>query len=225
MITHPFPLLRQFQDLIDLRFLVREDNVSSDEDIARLTGQNTLASLRQVHGNTAVRVKAPSLRTEHADALATDTQNLTLTIRFADCQNAIILHPQQRVVCLVHAGWRGVQASVMTSAYGLLRREWNIDAQDTFVGLGPSLCTACSDFTDPHSEVPELRNFIHGRSIDLRAALDHELTNLGVLQGNIDRLDACTRCHPETYFTYRGGDRNAVEQGFINCLAVTLVGE
>ncbi len=222
MIINPFQLFRQFQDLLDVKLLTREDNIASDVDIVEITNSKSLVSLKQMHGHSAVRVHAPSSRQLPADALATDKSGLTLTIRFADCQNAIIFHPKLRVVCLVHAGWRGVQSKVFSHAYELLRAEWNIDPADTFVGLGPSLCTKCAEFTDPLTEVPELKDFIRGRTIDLRAALEDELAGIGVLQRRIERIGDCTRCQPEKYFTYRGGDREVVSQGFSNCLAVTL---
>lgn len=222
MITHPFTHLRQFQDLLDVRFLTREDTVSSDADITKITGRTNIVSLKQMHGNVAVRVASPSSRVLEADTLVTDTKGLTLTIRFADCQAAVIVHPRDRIVCLVHAGWRGVRAKAMTSAYDMLRAEWNVHASDTFVGLAPSLCTTCSDFTDPATEAPELKDFFHGTTIDLRAALDDELHGIGVPKERILRLPDCTRCHPDLYWTYRGGDREKVQQGFVNCLAVTI---
>jgi polyphenol oxidase len=157
-----------------------------------------------------------------ADAVFTDVTDLTLTIRFADCQNAVIIAPEKKIIGLVHAGWRGVQSRIMTSAYALLMSEWGIDPASTFVGLGPSLCTRCAEFTDPGTEVPELRKFFSGKSIDLRAALDGELEGIGVPRHHRERLSDCTHCHPERYFTYRGGDREIVKSGKVNCLAVTL---
>ncbi len=222
MIRHPFPSLRHFQDRIDLRLLTREDDAWNDDIVARTVGATSIVGLKQVHGNRAVRVSKPSSRTIEADALATDISGLTLSIRFADCQNAVIVAPHKNVVCLVHAGWRGVQSRVMTSAYELLKKEWNIDPKDTFVGLGPALCLQCSDFTDPATEVPALKEFIHGTCVDLRAALDVELASIGVPFPNVERLSGCTRCSPKTYFTYRGGDREKVKEGFVNCLTVSL---
>ncbi len=224
MITSPFPLLNQFQDLLDLRFLTRADAVASDADIARIVEAKNLVGLKQMHGNTAVRVHSASSRVIEADAVATDIPGLTLSIRFADCQNAVIFEPKERVVCLVHAGWRGVQAKVMTSAYELLRAEWNIDPINTFVALGPSLCTKCSDFTDARTEAPGLVDFIQGKAINLRAALNDELDAIGVQKRRIERNEECTRCNPKTYFTYRGGDKLAVQRGNVNCLTATLTG-
>lgn len=222
MITSPFSLLAPFASALDVRFLTREDEISSDADIVRMTGAKNIVGLYQMHGNCAARVREPSSRILQADAVATDTPGLTLTIRFADCQNLIVYAPKKNVVCLVHAGWKGMRSSVITSAFALLKKDWNIDPQETFVALGPSLCTPCAEFSDPHKEVPELQDFIRGKSIDLRAAADSELASLGVLHKNIQRLPDCTRCIPKKYWTYRGGDREKVSKGFVNALAVTL---
>lgn len=218
MIDHPFSSLKAFRDLVDLNFFAKEDRISSDADLH----QSNIVSLHQEHGNRAVVVREPSSRTIHADALATDVPGLTLTIRFADCQNIVIVAPEKKVICLVHAGWRGVAANVATSAYKLLRDEWDINPVETFVGLGPSLCTECAGFTDPAAEVPALTAFIRGKNIDLRGALDAELAAIGIPRSQIERMSGCTRCNPENYWTYRGGDRENVQRGFVNCFAASL---
>lgn len=223
MRTTPFSNLARFQDSLEVLFLTRSDTIGSDADIARATGRTNLVGLRQAHGNIALRVTEPSSRILQADALATDVTGLTLTIRFADCQNAVIFAPKKRVVCLVHAGWRGVRSRVMTNAYLLLRQEWNIYPEETVVALGPSLCTGCAEFTDPAKEAPELDQFFHGRHIDLQSALDAELQSIGVPKENVERASECTKCEPEKFFTYRGGDKLIVERGTVNALAVTLV--
>lgn len=223
MIISPFSLLAPFAAALNVRFLTRGDNVSSDADIARITGEKNIVGLHQMHGKHAVRVSEPSSRIIQADAVATDEPGLTLTVRFADCQNLIVFEPKKNVVCLVHAGWKGMRLNVITSAFTLLKKEWDIDPKETFVALGPSLCTTCAEFSDPEKEVPELKDFIRGKSIDLRAASDAELASLGVPKKSVERLKDCTRCHPEAYWTYRGGDREKVSKGFVNALAVRLL--
>jgi YfiH family protein len=222
MLTHPFPLLRQFERSLDVRFLTRGDVAQSDDDIARLTNASSVASLWQMHGNKAVVVREQTSRTLQADALFTDTPDLTLTIRFADCQNLIVYEPKKKIVGLIHAGWRGMCKKIITNAFVLLKKEWGIEPGECFVAAGPSLCTNCADFTDPQTEAPELSKFIRGNCIDLRAAADEELRLLGVPDSQMERDPDCTRCNPGKYWTYRGGDREKVKEGLINCLAVTL---
>ncbi len=225
MITHPFPLLQPFRDQLDVRLLTKEENLSSDDDIASLASAQNLASLHQVHGNRAVVVRSETRRIEQADALATDQIGLTLTIRFADCQNFIVFSPEKKVIGLIHAGWKGLKSGVISSTFSLFKKEWNIDPATTIVCAGPSLCMRCAEFTDPLCEAPELKNYVKNRCIDLQKAADEELFSLGVLEKNFKRLSDCTRCHPETYVTYRGGDREGVERGRSNCLMVKLCAE
>lgn len=222
MHNHPFTLLEPFRTLFDVSLLTREDSVSADDDIARITGVSSLASLQQMHGNRAVIVRTDSRRQEKADALFTDRIGLTLTIRFADCQNFLVYAPEKNVVGLIHAGWRGLKSGIIGNAFALLKKEWSIDPADTVVAAGPSLCKTCAEFTDPQREAPELSRYIDVRCIDLQRAADDQLRALGIDSDHFQRLPGCTRCSPEKYWTYRGGDRDLVKKGFVNCLAVTL---
>jgi YfiH family protein len=222
MQSHPFTLLKSYNASIDVMFCTKEDNVHSDEDIKKLTGASQVASLHQVHGGEAVIVRQPTSRTIKADALFTDQKDLTLTIRFADCQNFILFVPSKNILGLVHAGWRGMRQKILTASFNLLKKEWGIPPAEVLVCAGPSLCTTCADFTDPETEAPELSAFINNNCIDLRAAADAELATIGVLASHMVRLPDCTRCNPKKYWTYRGGDKQKVTDGHINCLAVTL---
>jgi YfiH family protein len=222
MIDHPFANLRPFAKQLDVLFLDRADNVASGADIKRVTAVDTLTSLHQKHGKNVVVVREESSRTLQADGLITDVKGLSLLIRFADCQNFVVYAPKHNVVGLIHAGWKGVVAGVIPEFFAVLKREWGIGAADVVVGAGPSLCTACADFTDPNTEVPTLKPFIGGRCVDLIAAANKQFANAGVPAANIERMSECTRCNPETLWTYRGGHREEVKNGFTNCLVATL---
>lgn len=218
----PIRLLASHAEVLDLRFFEKEDNVSGDGDLATLLGTHRIVGLRQMHGRSAVIAREPSSRVIEADAVATDVPGLVLSVRFADCQGAVIFAPKARVLALVHAGWRGVVASVCSATYELLKKEWGIDPKDTIVGLAPSLCTACAEFTDPETEVPTLRPYVTGRNVDLRSALENELRSLGVRDENVERMEGCTRCDPKRFWTYRGGDQAKVREGFVNGFAACI---
>jgi len=192
--------------------------------IGKKIGNKNIASLHQVHGALAVIVHEPTSRTLQADALATDQLGLSLTIRTADCQSVVLFDPIKNALCLMHAGWKGMRQKMLTSAVKTMQEEWKTNPADLIVGAGPSLCTSCAEFTDPTKEAPELSAFFHNRCIDLRASADAELVSLGILKSHIDRSPDCTRCHPEHYWTYRGGDREAVENGWCNVMVGTLKG-
>jgi hypothetical protein len=222
MITHPFRLFRPFTSRLKLNLFEKKDEICGRDDLIRSTGSDKLVGLRQVHGNRAVVVRSPSWREIEADAVFTDIPGLTLSVSFADCQNLVLFEPKRKVIGVVHAGWRGVAADIVTRALELLSREWGISAGEIFIGAGPSLCTRCAEFSDPENEVPALRDFISGRTIDLRGALENQLKLKGAKANRFERMAACTRCEPGRFWTYRGGHKKEVQNGNINCLTAMI---
>ncbi|MEQ1849613.1 MAG: polyphenol oxidase family protein [Candidatus Peribacteraceae bacterium] len=222
MISTPFPLLRQFSSVLDIRLLTKEDNVSTDESIGIAAAATRLCSLWQAHGGNVEEVTEPSSRELQADALITNIVDLSLSIRAADCQQILLFDPVHNAIGLVHAGWKGLQSGVITNTVKHMNKVYGTDPRTIFAAAGPSLCTSCAEFSDPAREVPELIDFLDGRSIDLRKAADHELVSLGVPASHIDRTPDCTRCNPEQYWTYRGGDQESVMNGMCNVMVATL---
>lgn len=223
MIHQPFAIFRPYADRFDVRFLTKEDNLRTDEDLAKAIGSPRIASLRQVHGGRAIRVREPMSRAEQADASATDAAGLWLSIRAADCQQLVVYAPEAHVCAVIHAGWKGLRAGIIPSLFTLLENGWSIRPAETLVGIGPSLCTGCAEFTDPAAELAEFdRRFFHGRNADLQGIADWQLGTLGIPPERRERHPGCTRCEADVFWTYRGGDREKVQSGHTNVIACSL---
>lgn len=226
MIYQPFTLLEPFRNKLDVALFTKEDGMPNDGDIRRKMDASAVAALHQVHGGRAVVVREGVERTVQADALATDVPGLVLTIRTADCQPFLIYAPRHHVVALAHAGWRGLLAGILPATFDLLWEEWGIRPEDTFVAAGPSLCGECSAFTDPRSELPGIDpRFFDGRNVDLRGIAEDQLWKLGIREECLERQPECTACDSRTWWTHRGGDRDAVAKGSTNLLACRLLPE
>lgn len=225
MLDSLFPLFAPYQGRLAIRSFVKEDSIASDEDLQRMLETNHFVSLHQVHGNTTIIARSPSQREKDADGVVTDTKDLWLHVRTADCQSFVIYDPLLEVVGVLHAGWKGLVCGAIPSFFETMKAEWPIDASRILIGAGPSLCTACSEFTDPLQELPGIDStFFQGKHVDLRAIADNQFIQCGIQKTHIDRLPDCTRCHPETYWSYRGGDRDAVRiKGARNILACSLL--
>ncbi len=224
MLQDPFPLLHLFQDHLRVALFTKEDDITSDQAAAEKLGAKEAAGLSQKHGNRAVRIDRSSNRIEEADAMATNKPGLALCIRAADCQNFVVYAPKQKVAGVLHVGWRCIEDGTIRSFYDLLKREWTIDPADTFVVAGPSIGFECAEFSDPAHEMPSVdSSLINGRLIDLSGAADQQFLAVGVQQDHMERIQDCTKCHPEKYWTYRGGDMEAVKQGHTNVLACMLI--
>lgn len=229
MIISPFTLFAPFRDRVRTAFFIKEDDIRSDEAAAKALGISKAAGLNQIHGNRTVIIRSASNRTEPADGMITDVPDLALCTRWADCQNFIIFAPERNVIGVLHVGWRGLIAGAIPEFFRVMKEEWNIDPSETFVGAGPSLCTQCAEFSDPMRELPSLpTEFIHGKTVDLRGAATDQFMRLGVRPDHFERHPDCTRCHPEgrsmlsPYWTYRGGDRDAVKTGHSNMAVCAL---
>jgi copper oxidase (laccase) domain-containing protein len=234
MITSPFSLLRPFEKNLSVQLFTKEDGLITDQSVAKSLGSHDYAALHQMHGNRTIVTRQMIKRTEQADGLITDQSNLVLTIRMADCQPLIIYAPEANIVGLLHVGWKGLLCGAIPKFFetlianhksdfgsGLRRDESPI--VNCLVGIGPCLCTQCADFSNPLSEVSGIpADLIEGKYADLRTWADRQLIDAGVLPSNIERMEDCTRCHPEKYWTYRGGDREAVKSGKTNVLACAL---
>ncbi len=222
MMKNPFRILRPYADKIEVDFLVKADEVSTDAEIKKATGVKKLASLKQKHGKKVVVVRKATSRTKEADGIITNVKGLGLLIRFADCQSFVVYAPEKGVLGLIHAGWRGLVAGVIPEFFKVLKKEFDVDPSEVVVCAGPSLCYGCSDFTDPAKEVPELSAFFDGKFVDLISAADTQLNQIGLKREQVERMSACTRCNPGTMWSYRGGHKEEVQEGYTNCFVAVL---
>lgn len=220
----PFSVLQPFADHLNVHLFLKEDHIQTDADVARALGVPRVTSLHQAHGNVAVRITKHTSRTIKADGMATDIPGMTLSIRSADCQSFVVYAPSKNVCGVLHVGWRSLEAGMIASFYDLLKREWDITPEETYVGAGPSLGKECSEFTDPHRELPHVpKDLIDGRHADLMETAERQFDALGVPRSHRERIAECTKCNPDLYYSYRGVDREGVLNGFENVLTCRLI--
>jgi copper oxidase (laccase) domain-containing protein len=222
MIREPFALLRPFSNRLAVALWTKAD--PRPHDVCGVLQAQEEASAEQVHGNVTTVVREAVEYIEGADGLATDRIGLALSVRTADCQSFVVYAPDRNVAGVLHVGWRGLIAGAIPRFFQTLKEEWDIDPKETFVAAGPSLCEHCADFTDPTRTLPTLdAKFMNGKYVDLRGAAEEQLFTLGVRRDRFERHPDCTRCRPELYWTYRGGDREAVKSGETNLLGCVLL--
>lgn len=179
------------------------------------------ASVAQTHGNTTIIVSGPD-HDQGADGLITGTKDLVLITRAADCQSFVIYAPDHNVIGVLHAGWRGLRDEAIREFFAALKRKWNIPASETYVGIAPSLCVRCAEFSDPPSELPNVdRSFFRDRHVDLMSIADFQLKEAGVRQ--MERMQDCTCCKADQYWSVRGGDKDKMAEGYRNILACRLL--
>jgi len=169
-----------------------------------------LAVNRQRHTARAVRAR-PGGRGEIADSLWTDEPGLPLLALAADCVPIAIARASGGpALAVVHAGWRGLARGVVEASAA------SLGGDEIAAIVGPSIGPCCYQVGAEVSERfdPDLTR--EGR-LDLWTAAERALSRAGVT--SVERLDLCTRCHPEQFFSHRYSGPQHGAQGVIGAVA------
>ena len=149
-----------------------------------------LALNRQVHSASVHRAH-PGARGEPGDGLWTDVPGVPLLALTADCLPIALVHDGKLAV--LHAGWRGLAEGVVEEGVAAIG---GVDAACVGPGIGP-----CCYEVGPEVAVRFDADLTNDRRLDLWTAAERLLRRAGA--GVVDRLDLCTACNPEVFFSHR----------------------
>jgi polyphenol oxidase len=172
------------------------DHVGDDENhvqenralVARAASVESgrLVSVRQVHGATVLDAATADGASE-ADALFTESSDLTLAILVADCVPIALADTSTGRVAVVHAGWRGLEVEVIARALE------GFNASATHAFIGPSIS---KERYQVGPEVAQYFSTVEGaltadggdRSrLDLRLVATRQLLDAGIDDDHIER--------------------------------------
>jgi YfiH family protein len=174
-----------------------------------------LTTAEQVHGTRIVQVTAAergrgACVTEGlppvpgADALWTHERGVPLMLMFADCVPVILARPSLPAVAVVHAGWRGAAAGIVTEAASALAALPGPD--DLMAFVGPHIGACCyevgSEFVS-HFDNRFVTITAASTRLDLGAAVAHTLERSGVPKGRQCHLGICTAHNTDRFFSHR----------------------
>ena len=170
-----------------------------------------LALNYQVHSATVHRARAGA-RGESGDGLWTDEPDLPVLAMSADCLPIALVRANGGVpaVAVLHAGWRGLLAGIVENAVATLG-DGDLAAA---VGTGDRpLLLRGTRRTSPSLSVTASARRLRGGRVDLRRAAEESLLAAGV--SRVERLDTCTACAPELFFSHRRDGKPRGVQGVV----------
>jgi YfiH family protein len=168
----------------------------------------SVAHARQVHGSRILvhnALTAGILLADAADGHLTRAPGLLLAVSIADCVPVFLVHPEQRVIALLHAGWRSIADGIVERGLETLCREAGTDARHVHCHLGPAICGRCYEVGPEVHEALGLPRPERNLPVDLRSLLSQQAIALNVPAGQISVSEFCTRCNGEHFFSHRGG--------------------
>jgi YfiH family protein len=182
-----------------------------------------LHTLKQVHGDRIVIITPLSSSAERpeADGLLSSEPGALLGIVTADCVPVLMVAPRKRIAAALHAGWRGTLKGITLQAIEILYSQWNVDAQELRVALGPSIGGCCYEVgPEVGTEIVERWNIrsvsawrpVNGKGLlDLREVTVIQMMERGVPGANIALTGPCTFCD-SSFASYRREGASAGRQ-------------
>jgi len=172
-----------------------------------------LAFNRQVHSPTVHRAQ-PAGRGEPGDGLWTDEPRLPMLAMSADCLPIAIARTDgPRALAVLHAGWRGLAEGVVAAGVEAL----GVDSTQALAAVvGPAIGPCCYEVGPEVSRLFGEDLTVDGK-LDLWRAAELALRDAGVAR--VDRIDLCTRDHPELFFSHRRDGLARGVQGVIGAVA------
>lgn len=220
--TGNFHSLNVGRTSMDLQAAVKENR--DRVRVAAGLQQMAVVSLKQIHSDHIACISEKEwiefglhqpeavLELSDYDAVITDCSKLLLTTYHADCLPVFFSDPENGVIALAHAGWRGTMLNIAAKTAEKMVNEFHAKIDSITAVIGPGICADCFEVGPEVVEAIEkesrfpLDPFIRKGSgdrfyLDLKAINQRQLENLGI--HDIKKTAHCTCCESETFFSHR----------------------
>jgi purine-nucleoside/S-methyl-5'-thioadenosine phosphorylase / adenosine deaminase len=172
-----------------------------------------LAANRQVHSAVVNRAE-PGRFGEPGDGVWTDEPQVPMLATVADCVPIAIAARGRGRLALLHAGWRGLSSGLLAEGAAAVR-DGN-DGADLSAIVGPSAGPCCYEVGDDVAHRFD-RDLTREGKLDLWSAAERLLRAAGVAV--VQRVDMCTICNPNLFFSHRRDGKPRGVQGVIGYVA------
>ena len=165
---------------------------------------------RQKH-TTLVHRAHRGKKGEPGDGLWTDERELPILAMGADCLTISLarVNGDRPAVAVLHAGWRGLLEGIVGEAVARLGGKV---AAAIGPGIGPCCYEVREDVAEPFARVFGASMLREGK-LDLWSSAQQALEAAGA--ASVERVDLCTACNPDLFFSERRTGRPRGTQGVI----------
>ena len=164
------------------------------------------------HHSADVLKARPGARGDRADGLWTDERGLPLLALAADCLPIALAQANgsRPALAVLHAGWRGLLGGIAASGVAA------VGGGLVSAAIGPGIGPCCYDVGE---EVAARFRRAFGLGLaqdgrlDLWSAAERALRAAGCVR--VDRVDVCTACNPDRFFSHRRDEGLTGRQGVL----------
>ena len=166
---------------------------------------NKIVSPQQVHSSEVKVVDVPG-KIPFTDSIISTSKSVVLSIQVAYCIPLYLADPDNNVIGIVHAGWRGIEKGIVANSINKMIT-LGADNNRIIAYIGPSIQKCCFEIGPEVAKKFPLNfqiNSSYDRSfLDLQKLTINLLINNSILYNNIISSNECTKCNSDKYFSYR----------------------
>lgn len=198
--------------------------LANRRQLAAAIGAQSVAYVRQVHGDVVAEADEAMAGEVQADALMTNRAGVAVLGLSADCPIVLVADPVAGAVGMAHASWRGTVQKIAFKLIGAMARRYGGDPRNMQAVICPSAGPCCYEVQEDVVSAARqalgedsARFFVQrdGRKfMDLWQANVAQLTQAGLCEHNVQSSGVCTICDTR-FFSYRRENTSAGRFGGI----------
>ncbi|MCF3942509.1 peptidoglycan editing factor PgeF [Oceanobacillus alkalisoli] len=210
------------------------DNRRTLSDLTGFPLENWVAG-EQVHGKKVQLVTASdkgkgaistATALKNVDGILTKEKGIMLTAFFADCIPLFFYDPEEKIIGIAHAGWKGTVKEIAKEMVAQFAANGSV-RENILVTIGPGISwnhyevdeyVASQITKDVRDKVLTVKSDNH-YLLDLKELNREILLHCGILRHNIDMTNYCTYREHDLFFSHRRDQgRTGRMLGFIGML-------
>jgi len=183
------------------------DNI---ENILKELNLDNYYEVKQIHSDIVNILDNNYINNTIGDALITNLSNKPIIIKVADCVPILLYDKENKVIALVHSGWKGTLENITSKVVLTMMDKFNSKPSNIYSYIYPSIRQCHFEVKqDVYSKFKEKIKDIDKYTIrkdikyyiNLQDIIKDNLKELGI--NNIIDTDVCTYCNNNIYHSYR----------------------
>ena len=188
-------------------------NIYSNKPINKILQElnlNNYYETKQTHSNIVHILDDNYINQSEGDSLITNLPNKPIIIKVADCIPILLYDKENKVIAIVHSGWKGTLQSITSNTINKMITKFNSKKENIYVYIYPSIrkChfeveyDVYSLFKNKFNNIDKYTNKLDIKYyIDMQSIIKDELKEIGI--NNIYDTNICTYCNHNIYHSYR----------------------
>lgn len=180
------------------------------ENILKELNLDNCYEAKQIHSDIVNILDNNYINNTIGDALITNLPNKPIIIKVADCVPILLYDKENRVLALVHSGWKGTLQNITSKTVKTMIDKFNSNPNNIYSYIYPSIRQCHFEveydvYKQFKEKIKDIEKYTIKKDIkyyiDLQSIITKELKELGI--NNIIDTNICTYCNNNIYHSYR----------------------